>query len=187
MFFYSNELQVGKFQVEKLTNVWRPHLKSLPLNCYMSQNKTFTRSPQTLEKLSCKNLKFDLKLVTLAKNNLWHTWNLKLKDLKNTFPHLRTYNTLKKSFPHLPLTWKSCKLLVCHHLEMNSHSLWKLNNLLSKGFFPFFYAIQAENPSLFILTQCPFSCLVWAHNLLETTWKLARNETLKVHEMEQLY
>jgi hypothetical protein len=29
--------------------------------------------------------------------------------------------------------------------------------------------------------------LVWAHNLLETTWKQARNGTLKVHEMEQLY
>jgi hypothetical protein len=38
-----------------------------------------------------------------------------------------------------------------------------------------------------VLTQCPFSCLLWAHNLLETTWKEARNETLKVHEMEQLY
>jgi hypothetical protein len=33
---------------------------------------------------------------------------------------------LKKSLPHLPLTWKSCKLLVCHHLEMNLHGLCKL-------------------------------------------------------------
>jgi hypothetical protein len=29
--------------------------------------------------------------------------------------------------------------------------------------------------------------LVWAHNLLETTWKQTRNERFKVHEMEQLY
>jgi hypothetical protein len=29
--------------------------------------------------------------------------------------------------------------------------------------------------------------LVWAHNLLETTWKQARNESFKVHEVEQLY
>jgi hypothetical protein len=206
---------MGKFQNGKLGNVWRPHLKSLPLNCYMSQNKTFTRNPQRLEKLSCTNLKFDLKLVTLANNSFWHTWNLKLwttwkislahtsnlnvetlnnsknsfshtfsnfnvetfnnlnnsfshfkilkhlenlsfthfelKNLKNTFPHLRTHNTLKKSLPHLALTWKSCKLLVCHHLEMNSHSLCKLKFRLSKGFSPFFYAIQVQNLSLLLI------------------------------------
>jgi hypothetical protein len=254
MFFYSKEVQVGKFEVEKLANVWRPHLKSLPLNGYMSQNKTFTRNPQRLEKLSCTNLKFDLKLVTLAKSSLFdtleiwsfeqlekpllhtpQTWTLKLSTTRRTLfhtfsqtlmlklsttwrtlfhtlwnlghfeelsfthfklktwnlktlPHLRTYNTLKKFLPHLPLTWKSCKLLVCYHLEMNSHSLCKLKLRFSKGFFHFFYAIQAQNLSLlFVLTQCSFSCLVWAHNLLETTWKQARNERFKVHEMEQLY
>jgi len=157
----------------------------------MSQNKTFIRNLQTLEKISCTNLKFDLKLVTLARNYLWHTWNLKLsttwktflahtsnlkvetlnnlknslshtfsnfmkpsitwriffhtlwisnlklKDLKNTLPHLRIYNTLKKSLPHLPFTWKSCKVFICHHFEMNSHSPCKLKKLLSKGFFFF--------------------------------------------------
>jgi hypothetical protein len=36
----------------------------------MSQNKTFAGNPQTLEKLSCTNLKFGLKLVGLAKNSL---------------------------------------------------------------------------------------------------------------------
>jgi hypothetical protein len=60
---------------------------------------------------------------------------------------------LKKSLPHLPLTWKSCKLFVCHHMEMNSHSLCKLINLFSKGFSPFFYAIQAQNPSLFLISN----------------------------------
>jgi hypothetical protein len=212
-----------KFQVQKLDNVWRPHLKSLPPNCYMSQNKTFTRNLQTLEKLSYTNLKFDLKLVTLAKNFFWHIWNLKLSitwetclahtnfnvetlnNLKNSLSHtfsnfnietfnnlknscshtlhlkfkahLKTYNTLKKSLPHLPFIWKSCKLLVCHHLEMNLHSLCKLKTFISKGFIHFFYALQAQNPSLFVvLTQCPFFCLMWAHNLLETTWKQARND-----------
>jgi len=114
----------------------------------------------------------NLNIETLnnLKNSLPHILNLKLKDLKNTPPHLRTYNILKKSLPHLPLTWKRCKLLVCHHVEMNSHSLCKLKNLLSKGLSPFFYAIQAQNPSLFVvLTQCPFPWLVWAHNLLEIT------------------
>jgi hypothetical protein len=95
---------------------------------------------------------------------------------------------LKKSLPDLPLTWKSCKLFVCHHLEMNSHSLCKLRTLFQKGFSPFFLCNTSSNLSLLlVLTQCPFSCLVWAHNLLETTWKQARNESFKVHEMEQLY
>jgi hypothetical protein len=35
-------------------------------------------------------------------------------------------------------------------------------NLVSKRFSPFFYAIQAQNLSLLlVLTQCPFSYLVW--------------------------
>jgi hypothetical protein len=37
---------------------------------YMSQNKTFTRNLQTLEKISCTNLKFGLKLVGLSNNSL---------------------------------------------------------------------------------------------------------------------
>jgi hypothetical protein len=176
MFFYSNEVQVGKFEVEKLVNVARPHLKSLPLNCYMSRNKNLYKKLSNTWKLSCTNVKFDLKVVTLTKNFLWHTWNLKLSttwktsfahffklqrcnlqqlekslphifsnfnvesfnNLENTLPHLRTYNTLKKFLPHLLLTWKSCKLLVCHCLEMNSHSLRKVKKtLLSKWFFFF--------------------------------------------------
>ncbi len=32
MFFYSNEVQVRKFEVENLTNVARPHLKFEALN-----------------------------------------------------------------------------------------------------------------------------------------------------------
>jgi hypothetical protein len=36
----------------------------------------------------------------------------------------------------------------------------QIKNLVSKGFSPFFYAIQAQNLSLLlVLTQCPFSCL----------------------------
>ncbi len=143
-----------------------------------------------LKILSCTPQTSTLKLSTTW--TFFHTFsNLNIEtfnNLKNILPHFNTYNTLKKSLPHLPLTWKSCKLFVCHHLEMNSHSYSKLKNLFSKGFSLFFYAIQAQNPSLLlVLTQCPFSCLVWAHNLLQTTWKQARNERFKVHEMEQLY
>jgi hypothetical protein len=167
---------------------------------------------QTLEKLCCTNLKFDLKLITLAKNCLWHTWNLKfsttwntflthtsnfnvetfnnsknslphtflnlnvetLNNLKKTLPHLKTYNILKKFLPHLSFIWKSCKLFVCHHLEMNSHSLCKLKEtFFSKRFTCFLYVIQAQSPSLLlVLTQCPFSCLVWAI----TFWKQLENK-----------
>jgi hypothetical protein len=41
--------------------------------------------------------------------------------LENNLPHLRIYKTLKKSLSHLTLIWKCCKLLVCHHLEMDFH------------------------------------------------------------------
>jgi hypothetical protein len=62
------------------------------------------------------------------------------------------------------------------------------NMFLKKIIFFFSMQHKLKNLSLFlILTQCSFSCLVWAHNLLETTWKQVRNETLKVHEMEQFY
>jgi hypothetical protein len=97
---------MGKFQVEKLVNVWKPHLKSLPLNCYMSQNKTFTINLQTFENLSCTNLKFDLKLLTLANNSLWHTWNLKLSTTwKTSLTHtsnfnIESFNNLKNSSTH---------------------------------------------------------------------------------------
>jgi hypothetical protein len=58
-------------------------------------------------------------------------------------------------------------------------------SLPSKGFS--FSMLYKQNLWLFlVLTQCPFSYLVWAHNLLETTWNQARNERFKVHEMEQL-
>jgi hypothetical protein len=104
-FLYSNEVQVGEFEVEKLVNVWRPHLKSLPFNGYMSQNKTFTRNPQTFEKLSCTNLKFGLKLIGLAKNSLWHTWNLNLSTTWKNFSYtsnfnVETFNNSKNSPPH---------------------------------------------------------------------------------------
>ncbi len=191
----------GKFQVEKLDNVSRPHLKSLPPNCYMSQNKTFTRNLQTLEKLSYTNLKFDLKLVTLAKNSLWHIWNLKLSiiwetcfahtsnfnvetlnnlknslshtfsnfnietfnnlknscshtlHLKNTLAHLKTYNTLKKSLPHLPFIWKSCKLLVCHHLEMKISFTLQTKNPYLKRILSFLLCTTSSKP----FTICCFN------------------------------
>ncbi len=143
MFFYSNELEVGKFQVEKIANVWRPHLKSLALNCYMSQNKPFTRNPQTFEKLSCTNLKFDLKLITLAKNSLWHTklklsrtWKTSLAHTSNL--NVETFNNSKNSLPHtfltsslkLSTTWKT----LFHTWELGTlwRSLFHTSHLLGK-------------------------------------------------------
>jgi hypothetical protein len=100
---------------------------------------------------------------------------------------MKIYNTFEDLFHTSHSSWKCYKFLVCHHLEMDSHLHCKLKNLFSKNSL-FFNAIQAQNLSLLlVLTQCPFSCLVWAHNLLETTWKQAKNEKLKVHEIKQLY
>jgi hypothetical protein len=48
------------------------------------------------------------------------------------------------------------------------------------------YKLKTLHYFLFLHNVLSF---VWCgpHNLLETTWKQARNERLKVHEMEQLY
>jgi hypothetical protein len=104
--------------------------------------KTFTRNLKNFSYTSNFNVG-NLQNLKISLSHFW-TWNLKLKDLKNTLSHLRTYNTLKKSLPHLPLTWKSCKVLVCHHLEMNSHSLCKLRTLSQKDslLFPMQYNLQ---------------------------------------------
>ncbi len=147
MFCYSNELQVGKFEVEKLANVWRPHLKSLPLNCYMSQNKTSTRNVQAQEKLSCTNLQFDLKLIRLEKNFLWHTWNLKLSTTWKSFlAHLKlqrwNFQQLELSFTlsqtwtlKLSTTWKTffhtlTLTTLWRSLFHTSHSLGKVASSL---------------------------------------------------------
>jgi hypothetical protein len=131
-----------------------------PLN--NSKNYFFYRLSQTATLKPLNNLKnfffhilsqtATLKPLNNSKNPLSHilNLNLKLKDLKNTLPHLKTYNTLKKSLPHLPLIWKSCKLLVCHHLEMNSHSLCKLKNLFQKDSFLFL----CNTSSKFFTTSC---------------------------------
>jgi hypothetical protein len=105
-------------------------------------------------------------------------WNLILsKNFKNKFPTLEKFTTLWRNVFH------------------TSHSLGKTitlfatlqtQSLCSKGLsFSMLYKLNLW--LLLVLIQCPFSCLVWAHNLLETTWKQARNETLKLHEMKQLY
>jgi hypothetical protein len=96
MFFFSNEVQVGKFEVEKLANVVRPHLKSLPLNCYMLRNKNLCKKLSNIWKLSCTNVKFDLKLVTLTKNfTLTHLKLEAFNNLKNLSCTLSQTSTLQ--------------------------------------------------------------------------------------------
>ncbi len=86
------------------------------------QNKTFTRNPQTLEKLSCTNLKFGLKLVGLAKNSLWHTWNLNLSTTwRILFHSLSQTSTLKTS-----KTWRT----LFHTFELKTWNLKTLKNTL---------------------------------------------------------
>jgi hypothetical protein len=50
-------------------------------------------------------LKFGLKLVGLAKNSLWHTWNLNLSTTWKNFSYtsnfnVETFNNSKNSLPH---------------------------------------------------------------------------------------
>jgi hypothetical protein len=68
MSFYSNELQMGNFQAEKLVEYL---ILNLSHSIIMYHNtKPLKENLQTLEKLSCTNLKFHLKLATMAKNFL---------------------------------------------------------------------------------------------------------------------
>ncbi len=93
MSFYSNELQVGNFQIENLLM-----LKDLTSNfsnsIIIAQNKTFTKKPQTLEQFFCTNLKFHLKFATMAKNSFWHTWNFQqFENLSYTHLKLQRWNS----------------------------------------------------------------------------------------------
>ncbi len=69
---------------------------------------------QQLKNLSSKHFHLTTCYFQKLKERVFHTW--------------KTYNTLKKFLPHLPLTWKCYKLLICHHLEMDSHFLCILAN-----------------------------------------------------------
>ncbi len=139
--------------------------------------KTFNESNNSISH-TFSNLKVEV--LNNSKNSLQNIFALKLnifKNLKNKFFTLEKLTTL----------WRN--------LFNTSHSLGKTltlfatlqtKSLASKGFS--LSMLYKQNPwLLLVLTQCPFSYLVWAHNLLETTWNQARNEVFKVHEMEQLY
>ncbi len=99
------------------------------------------------------------------------------QKLKNKFSTLEKLTTLWRNLFHTS------------HSLGNTITLFatlQTKSLPSKGFS--LSMLYKLNPwLLLILIQCPFFCLVWAHNLLERTWKQTRNETLKVHEMKQLY
>ncbi len=155
---------------------------------------------QQLEDLSCTHLKLSTNRRTHL-HTLSQISKLKFSTIQRTFFHtLLTFKNLKKEFStleKLTTLWRN--------LFHTSHSLgnvtialyattWKctlfatlqIKSLPSKGFsLSMLYKLNLW--LLFVLTQCLFSCLVWAHNLLETTWKQAKNETLEVHEMEHWY
>jgi hypothetical protein len=109
------------FKFKKNSNVWKPHFKSLPLNHYMWQNKTFTKKSSNtwktlLHKLeilveTCNNGKYlclaHLKLEAFNNLKTSFSTNLKLqrwnfeqfeKTPFHTFSNLniQTFNKLKK-------------------------------------------------------------------------------------------
>jgi len=124
MFFYSNEVQVRKFQDEKLANVWKPHLESLPLNWYMSQNKTFTRKPSYTWKLYCTKSEIWLETCNIGKKlSLTHLKLEAFKNLKNlSYTHFKLHHWNSQQLEELSST---------HFSNFNVETFNNLKNSLS--------------------------------------------------------
>jgi len=74
---------------------------------------------------------------------------LKLKNLKNTLPHLRTYKQHFEEVSSTPPTHLEKLQAPCMPPLGNELPLTlQTNNLVSKGFSPFFYAIHVEDYDL---------------------------------------
>jgi hypothetical protein len=73
------------------------------------------------------------------------------------------------------------------HLKKILQAFAYLGYFKTKGlnFNKWFFSFMHKTSLFLLLTQCSFSCLVWA--LLETTRKQARFETLKFNKKMQLY
>jgi len=97
-----------------------PHTSNFNIKTFNNSKNSF---PHTFSN-------FNVETFNKSKNSLPHTWNLKIRK---KFFHTWKFTTFfNESLPHLPLTWKRYKLLVCHHLEMDSHLLCKLKPFLKK-------------------------------------------------------
>jgi hypothetical protein len=177
---------------------------SISYKSFITQAWNFAWNLQQCKKLSLTHLKlhtFKNSKTTHFKHSmnrrtLFHTFTLKLgtfKNLKNKFFTLEKLTTLWRNLFH---TYHSLRngllLLLQQHLEEVSSTppihFANQKSVSQKESLHFCMQHKLITLSLFlVLTQCSFSCLVWANNLLERTWKQTRNETFKVDEMEQLY
>jgi hypothetical protein len=98
----------GNFKLKNLLmfEVFTWNLSHSIATCH--KTKTLQETLKHLKKISCTNLKFDLKLVTFAKNSLWHIWNLKLsRTWKTSLAHTSNVNveTLNNSKNFLHTLW----------------------------------------------------------------------------------
>ncbi len=83
-------------------------------------------------------------------------------------------NLYKKTFKHLKFFFQAFTYLGYSKTKGLNFNKWFSFSMPKTSFF-------------LIFTQCSFSCLVWAHNLLETTRKQARFETPKFNKKKCNY
>jgi hypothetical protein len=123
---------------------------------------------------------FKVEILNNSKSSLPNTFTLKLDSFKKledrVFPHLKNLQ-LEEIFSTPPIHLESFTISLYATTWRWTTTLFvtlQTKSLSSKGFS--FFMLYKLNPwLLLVLIQCPFSCLVWAHNLLKTTWKQARN------------
>jgi hypothetical protein len=124
MFFVFKWIASGKISSWKTSQCLKTSLEISPI-----QLLYVTKHLQTLKKLACTNLKFDLKLVTLVNNSL-ETWSFQQPE--KPFAHtsilkVKTFNNLKNFLPHfLKLQcWNLQQLekLFFTHIELKTWNL----------------------------------------------------------------
>jgi hypothetical protein len=136
MSFYSNELQVGKFQVKNLL-MFQDFISNLShwiVMCH--KTKPLQENPLTLENLSCTKPKFHLKLATMVKTlfDTLETWSFQqLENLCCTNFKLRHWNSqqLEESTKFFKLQcWKFQELeeLSSTHFQLKT---WNLNTWIT--------------------------------------------------------
>jgi hypothetical protein len=128
-YFLFKWITSGKLQVQKISNVWKPHFKSFSFNRYMWQNKTFTKKPLNI----WKNFLHKLEISFETYNNCKYLClaHLKLEafnNLKTSLPqtsnfNVETFNILKNSFTH---TWNL-------NIQKTFFHIWNFITLLKKS------------------------------------------------------
>jgi hypothetical protein len=135
MFFYSNEVQVGKFQVEKLANVWRLHFEISPIELlHVTKQNLYKKTLKHMKNFLAQtwNLIWNLQHLQRTLFDTLETWSF--QELEKPFLHTPQTSTLKlsttrRTFFHTfsqPLTLKlSTTWRTLFHIIWNPKTLWR--------------------------------------------------------------